>query len=272
MSKTKSALMELIHGKNGSSKQSTAVAEAPAPTRDALKRGARKQIEDDEELQDDSGDDGGDNGGEDEQIELRPIVIPALRLAEVVVRINGTSPLITHPWSKKALRMIADKVQGNAVEGRQDRNFQSEFEESCYYVQHGDPKRGIKPIYGLPSNAFKQAAVTAVTSLKMKRTVSKTLARQAFHMFGVDRADLVTIEGDPILREDVVRIKASGGADIRIRAEFPEWSTQIRVQYNTLVLSPQQIIHLLNVAGFGVGVGEWRPEKNGNFGQFTVET
>ncbi|HNH96014.1 MAG TPA: hypothetical protein PLY51_10650, partial [Microthrixaceae bacterium] len=77
---------------------------------------------------------------------------------------------------------------------------------------------------------FKQAAVTAVTSLKMKRTVSKTLARQAFHMFGVDRADLVTIEGDPILREDVVRIKASGGADIRIRAEFPEWSTQIRVQ------------------------------------------
>jgi hypothetical protein len=40
---------------------------------------------------------------------------------------------------------------------------------------------------------------------------------------------------------------------------------------NASVLSADQITNLFNVAGFGVGIGEWRPQKNGSFGRLHVE-
>lgn len=73
------------------------------------------------------------------------------------------------------------------------------------------------------------------------------------------------------MREDMVRV-GMGTADLRYRPEFSEWRTKILVRYNTNVLSEAQILNLLNVAGFAVGVGEWRPEKDGQYGMFHVAT
>ncbi len=39
---------------------------------------------------------------------------------------------------------------------------------------------------------------------------------------------------------------------------------------NSGAISAEQIANLLNTAGFGVGIGEWRPEKNGSYGRFHV--
>jgi len=62
-----------------------------------------------------------------------------------------------------------------------------------------------------------------------------------------------------------------GTADIRIRAEFPAWSTTLDIRYNGNVLSREQIANLFNTAGFAVGVGEWRPQKDGSYGMFHAE-
>ena len=93
-----------------------------------------------------------------------------------------------------------------------------------------------------------------------------TEARGAFHIIG----ELVRIDGEPRMREDMVRV-GMGTADIRYRAGFPEWSTTITISYNAGVFTPEQIVNLFNQGGFGVGVGEWRPEKNGPFGRFHVK-
>ena len=42
--------------------------------------------------------------------------------------------------------------------------------------------------------------------------------------------------------------------------------------YNASAVSPEQIINYFNIGGFGVGVGEWRPEKDGQWGRFHVAT
>jgi hypothetical protein len=44
------------------------------------------------------------------------------------------------------------------------------------------------------------------------------------------------------------------------------------VRFNRNVLSAAQIVNLFNTAGFGGGIGEWRPEKDGQFGMFHVAT
>ncbi len=97
--------------------------------------------------------------------------------------------------------------------------------------------------------------------------MTKVEARGAFHING----DLVKIKGTPAPREDMVRI-AMGTADIRYRGEFKKWSCEFEIRYNRCVLSEEQIINLFNAAGFGIGVGEWRPQKDGSMGMFHVAT
>lgn len=96
-------------------------------------------------------------------------------------------------------------------------------------------------------------------------------ASGAFHVIG----DLVEIKGSrPAMRTDFVRVGrfSQRTADIRYRAEFKEWRVDLRILYNMRVISKEQIAHLLNLAGFSVGIGDWRPEKGGQFGMFEVGT
>lgn len=118
--------------------------------------------------------------------------------------------------------------------------------------------------FGHPAIAFKAAAVRAATDAGAKMTDM----RRAFHI----PSELVEIGGDPPkMRRDMVRV-GMGTADVRFRGEFTNWNTSVEIRYNKGVISDSQICNLFRTAGFGVGVGEWRPEKGGQWGTFTVGT
>lgn len=117
--------------------------------------------------------------------------------------------------------------------------------------------------FGFPAIAFKAAAITAVTTIG---SLTKVLARQCFHIDG----ELVEILGPPpSLRQDVARV-GMGTADIRHRGEFTPWGALLRVKHNANVLSAEQVLSLFEAGGFGVGIGDWRPEKDGVHGRFHV--
>jgi hypothetical protein len=187
----------------------------------------------------------------------RQIVIPALQIQFCEVRLVGDSGLVTHNWSRKSKELMLAKQMQEASPGKEPKDPQRDFEESMYHLDGGG--------YGFPAIAFKNAAVSACTSLG--KSISKVAARQAFHIVG----ELIRIEGTPRMREDMVRV-GQGTADIRFRAEFPEWAVTLTIRYNARVLSAAQIVNMLNTAGFAVGVGEWRSEKDGSFGLFHVES
>lgn len=83
--------------------------------------------------------------------------------------------------------------------------------------------------------------------------------------------DMVEIHSDtPIMREDMVKI-GLGTADIRYRAEFRNWSADLNISYNKGgQFSLETIVNVLNAGGYVCGIGEWRPERDGNNGQFMV--
>jgi hypothetical protein len=62
-----------------------------------------------------------------------------------------------------------------------------------------------------------------------------------------------------------------GAADLRYRPQFDQWSVDINIEYDADLLQQGDIVNLIDRAGFGVGVGEWRPEKGGEFGRFAVK-
>lgn len=199
------------------------------------------------------------------------IELPALKIGLMEVTLIGDSPLIVHAWSHKAKREMIDKQMKIPKGPKEAKDPRADYEASMYRLADGG--------YGFPSVAFKAAAVTAGTSVA---GLTKIAARQAFHVLGEDvdikgafegsvsRVNLARIDGcAPQMREDMVRI-AMGTADMRYRAEFPQWHAKVLVRYNQGVLSEAQILNLLNTAGFAVGVGEWRPEKDGAYGMFHV--
>lgn len=183
------------------------------------------------------------------------VTLPPLQIAALTVTIIGDTPLIVHRWSEKAKKQMLDKQMKKASAGKEAKDPEKDFRESLYVLGDGQ--------YGFPIIGFKASAVTACTSIG---SMTKVAARQAFHMEG----EFATINGcEPTMREDMVRV-GMGTADIRYRGEFRDWWTQLDVRYNANVLSAEQILNLLQTAGFAVGVGEWRPEKDGQFGRFHV--
>lgn len=170
------------------------------------------------------------------------------------ITLIGDSSLISHKWSEKAKKEMLDKQKGNPKMKKAPKDPQRDYEESLY--EHPDGG------YGFPAVAFKSSAVGAC---RFADGIKMTEARGAFHVVG----ELAKIDGKPSIREDMVRV-GMGAADIRYRGEFKNWRTTLTVAYNADALQPGEIINLFNLAGFGVGVGEWRPEKDGSYGRFHV--
>jgi hypothetical protein len=181
--------------------------------------------------------------------------LPKLELQVAQIRIVGDSPLICHAWSAKAKKSMLDKQMKKAKQSKEAKDPEADFEESLYPMADG---------YGFPAVAFKSAMVGAC---RFADGMKMTEARGAFHIIG----EMVPIVGMPTPREDMVRV-GMGTADIRYRGEFKEWSATLTIQFNSNVISAEQIVNLLTLAGFGVGVGEWRPERNGSYGRFHVAT
>lgn len=62
-----------------------------------------------------------------------------------------------------------------------------------------------------------------------------------------------------------------GSSDIRYRPEYTEWYAELNIEFNSGVVSVDQIHQLVKAAGYGCGVGEMRPEKGKfNFGRFKL--
>lgn len=182
------------------------------------------------------------------------ITLPALILKTVELTLIGDSPLICHRWSEKAKKQMLDKQMKRAKQAKEAKDPRADYVASLYPYPGGG--------YGFPVIAFKTAAVDACSHVA---DITKVLARGAFHIDG----ELVKIEGEPSMREDMVRV-GMGTADIRYRGQFEDWRVTLAVQINVSVVSVEQVTNLFNLAGFAIGVGEWRPQRDGSYGRFHV--
>jgi len=199
--------------------------------------------------------------------ETKVVKLYGLQFATIQIPIIGVSPLIVHRFDEKSKRQMdeAAEAEKGLKQGGKKKNIanpEEDFKSSLYYLSDG---KG----YGFPALAFKAAMVSAAYRAYGKKM---TIANSAFQVLADDvETGLVKINGEPRLREDMVRI---GGitkvASPRYRAEFPNWSATITIKYLADIASESELVGYLNAAGFSVGVGEWRPEKSGDKGMFEV--
>ena len=196
-----------------------------------------------------------------------PLLIHPPQFKRLKFWIRGTSPLVQHAWSEKALRMLRMTAAERKKEPKVARDPEGEGKAACHRTKGGG--------YGIPAMAIKAALCAAAhKDLGLPRTT----VQKALHF---DRSDILPMECDepgvnakkgtgvPI-REDIVRV-GMNQTDLRYRPEFISWAVPVSLKFDASFLSAQDVINLATRAGFGVGLHENRPEKGGEWGMFEVD-
>ena len=208
-----------------------------------------------------------------EVIEIRPIEVK-----RATVRIVGDTPLIMHAWSEKAKReMLEKQMKVTKTKAKAAKDPIEDFVRSMYWktpmptdMTQAGFERAISEgaRFCFPVTAIKQAAISA--AFRMGWAKDKMSMRGAFFIDG-DENQMIEIHSDPpVLREDMVKV-GMGTADIRYRGEFRNWYADLVVSYNANgTYSLEQIVNIINAGGYACGIGEWRPERDGQYGMFHV--
>lgn len=192
------------------------------------------------------------------------ITVPRIAMKDATIRIRGTTGLVCNRLANKARMelLLPAKKKSPAQRGASLKHNPVEEFRSSMTIRHGlNPHTQVF----LPAPAFKAALATA--ALVIPGVTKSDIFRLVFLP-----DDLIPVYGVPRLRCDIVRQAGMNRTpDVRTRAYFPEWYSEIRLQYATPNLTATGIMTLAANAGIAVGLGDFRQEKGrGSYGCFEV--
>lgn len=210
-----------------------------------------------------------------EIVEIKPI-----EEQKVTLRIVGDTPLIMHAWSEKAKKEMLDKQMRIAkTSAKEAKSPVADFIDSMYWIAKKPEEKTFEGFqaaidagakFGFPVTAFKQAAISA--AYRLGWVPDKMSLRGVFYI-DADENQMIEIKSDPpIMREDMVRV-GMGTADIRYRGEFRNWYADLTIRFNRNGrYDIGQIVNIINAGGYTCGIGEWRPERDGQYGTYHIQT
>lgn len=218
------------------------------------------------------------------------ITIKPLKKVTTNISIVGDTPLIIHAWGEKAKKqMLAAQQKTKKDKKAMDiRDPFSEFMNALYWVtekpEDDTPEAFEEAIangakFGFPTIAIKQAALSAAyragvipNQVGMKCSFFLNGA-ESYSMGNGCELSVIDTKTPPRCQEDMVKI---GGmtkvADLRYRPVFDDWRIHLKVTLiDTGAFTMESIINAIEMGGAMNGIGEWRMEKNGEFGRYHVE-
>lgn len=191
----------------------------------------------------------------EEKINIRPLKIGSIKL-----KVVGKTPYMPEPMDMAVLDRYDQKKSKKSYQ-KDDISEEDKAKEKYYYTSDG--KKGI------PARAFYNSMIRASSYLFDKKDGGMRNVKEGINILG----DIL-----PLKYKKEVQLthwgRMSGQTKAPrkiIRNSFEGWSCELVVEYNQEQLSPEQIINILNWAGFHIGVGAFRKEKTGNYGGFYVE-
>ena len=223
--------------------------------------------------------------------EVKNVEVMSVELVRVPITIKGTTPLIVHAWSAKAKREMLEKQMGVAKKRKHEIKIpENDFISSLNWLtpmpelgaDREEAKRNFNEAikngakFGFHIGGIKQSFIKGASRSGMD--VKMTELRGSFFLEGVgehsndDYAEIVTPK-PPKMREDMVMVGGmSKAADLRYRGQFDEWEIPLVMVFNKNgKYTVEQLLATINAGGFSTGIGEWRPEKDGQYGMYVLK-
>lgn len=181
-------------------------------------------------------------------------MISQARQLMVAIEVEGTATLIQNRFDQKAIEQMLRKHMG--LPNEKSKKVPAECVDRAII-------RNTAGAVCIPPTAFKKAMLTAASQVK---GLTKTSLRSSLFVEG-GSVPISYSRMEP--RMDMTRTSGMGRTpDVRFRPEFQDWRARLILLFSDQ-MPVETVIDLLNRAG-NVGVGEWRPEKDGTHGTFAV--
>lgn len=183
--------------------------------------------------------------------ELKPIKREIIK-----IELKGLTPLLMQKQSERVVQEIENIRIGKTIE--KDRRPEIEkIDEKIHYTKEGN--------IGFPASGFAKGIRGVAQYFE---GLNGTKVGGAIRVLG----DIVPInykkrETNKSIGPDSGRTRAPHWI---IRPEFIDWYCTLEVEFDANIITPEQIVNLTNAAGFHRGIGSWRPEKGGTYGQYEV--
>jgi len=190
-----------------------------------------------------------------QKIDLKKLDIGVLK-----IKIIGDSPYLPEPMDMAVLEKY-NSIKSKQSYTKDDISEDEKVKAKLYYCEDGKP--------GIPA-----------------RAIYNSMIRGSSYLFDIKQGGMrnikegLTVMGDILplsfKKQKVVthwgRTSGMKGSPRKImRNAFENWEVELTIQFNKANLSAEQIVNVLNWAGFHIGVGGFRKEKTGNFGSFHVK-
>ena len=214
--------------------------------------------------------------------------VAPLNVGRMTLTLVGTSPLVVHNFDEKSRREMLESQTGNKKQSKEPRCPMEEYLHAIYWVEGAPPKpsideaTGVKTFddkevakalkagkFGIPATGFKNAIISACRNTEL----TMTKMRQTVFVNGTENDDWCIIDSKQLPEMDNRICRLANKTPIeRFRPKWNSWKTHVKVAWDLGSMSQQELINLIQAAGFYVGVCEGRPEKSAlGWGRFEIQ-
>lgn len=184
------------------------------------------------------------------------------------VKIEGTTPLMHHKMTEEALFKLLGTETKAKTDKKNGAKLPREIAESHAYKD----KDGS---FYIPMDYISGALLAVASEYKQKNSIRRSLKSVISGAVRPmqDKATLKTKKNKPITDFEVDIRKATNhqaGAVAVCRPRFDEWTAEFVLSINEDLLSQEVCQQVLSDAGTRAGVGSFRVENSGYFGQFNI--
>jgi hypothetical protein len=172
---------------------------------------------------------------------------PKRQVMELLLKSQHGSTLICNRRTERSMNKIKDKHLGKHRPKDGPKDIKELFEDSLY---------SVNGTYGFPASGFKKSIVRAAPFANFTESF---LRRAGIYVLG----EIIPFTkcSKPRMRENDFPPVGRGGSDWRIRGEFEWWEIKVQILFNSNVMTIEQIAGLFDIAGFHIGIGDWRPDS-----------
>ena len=180
---------------------------------------------------------------------------------------NTTARRDSYPYSpvNAEIAQIAKKRGSNRTESDDKRLRELEYQRGLYLDGAGssDPPGGRDPVDDRKGRAQAQARAAGFAKAWLLSPVDR---------FDYDREALgTTVEELGKSAQFTVGVVVQRSRVLRTRPLFDPWMVAATLDCDDELIDQEQLETWLDIGGRRIGLGDWRPEKSGSYGRFTLK-
>lgn len=175
-------------------------------------------------------------------------------LQTINVQIEGIAPLIINRFHEDAAEAAT-----SGVHARKEQPSPEEDAAARLYPHNGHGNT-------IPAENVRQSMIAASSRTKIGRRSATVDTAASIYIF----PELLDLDGEWHVDSRAIVIPSTRGRILRHRPMFNQWSIAFKLQVNTDLIDLQTVKKILEDAGALVGLGDFRPQRKGPYGRFSV--